>query len=188
MRRSASASRTLPFGTLTYKVGSPMSSQESESVSPQQKIFDRLEAQIPALGLQRLVGLQNMKAVLDSALKRTSDSHAVQQEQYKATLEGRQPDFANADETDDMPGDINVSGDRIENHYHQPQPAEAGKEAPSLARTLLPLALAAGTGFGGMWLYQNWKDFSWPGVADTEYEVRFFNSDGELIQIPRHGE
>lgn len=169
-----------------------MSSEESETASPKRTIFNKLADQIPALGMPHLVAVQNMKATLDAANARTRDSHKIQQEQYKAALEDRAPDFTNIDASEeDMAGDIMVAGDTTTTNHNYytaatQQPAEAGNGASSLARTLLPLALALGTGAGGLWLYENLGKLQWPGVPDTEYEVRFYDADGNLIEVPRY--
>lgn len=138
-----------------------MSSEESKTVSPTQAIFHSLEDQIPVLGLPRLIATQGMKAVLDDARQRTRDAHRIQQEQYKATLEGREPDFSKVDTSEEMPGDITVTGDTtttVHNHYTMPEtkPSMLSSGASAAAKYVLPMALAGVLGAGGTWLLSQW--------------------------------
>lgn len=157
----------------------------SDSQTPLEETAERLAESSPARTIPFLIGLENMRGMMAHWRQRNMDDHEMNK-QLLSNAAGTEFESAEPEEM----GDINVSGDstKTENHYHypEPKPAEAGKEAPSAVRKLLPLALALATGAGGLWLYENLSKFEWPGVADTEYEVRFFNSDGELIEVPRH--
>lgn len=151
--------------------------------TPMEEVGERLAEAAPAKSIPFLIGLEHYRSMMSDYRNRTRDDHKLN---TKLLTEQAGLDMEPA-EPEEM-GDIMVSGDstKTENHYHYSSPPAAGKEAPSIARKLLPVALAAATGFGGMWLWQNLQ-CTWPGVPDTAYEVRFYNSDGELIQIPRHG-
>lgn len=154
-----------------------MSSEESKTVSPTQAIFHSLEDQIPVLGLPRLIATQNMKSLLDDAAARTRDTHRLQQEQYKASLEGRAPDFTNIDKSEEMAGDINVAGDTTTtNHYHIAMPPESKPSALStgasaLAKYALPVVLAGGLGAGGTWLLSQWLNQPTAPVVDTDTDT-----------------
>lgn len=149
-----------------------MSSEESKTVSPTQALFHSLEDQIPVLGLPRLIATQGMKAVLDDARARTRDTHRLQQEQYKASLEGRAPDFSKVDTSEEMPGDITVTGDTtttVHNHYTMPEskPSAVG----TVAKYAVPLALAAGLGAGGAWLGSMLFDKPTTPTVDTDTDT-----------------
>lgn len=88
---------------------------------------------------------------------------------------------------DDM-GDISVSGDSSStttNHYHG---ASGASGASRLLAQSIPFILSAGAGAAAIWAASHWPQSvpDGPPVESAEYEVRFFNSRGELIDIPRH--
>ena len=72
-------------------------------------------------------------------------------------------------------------------------PVPASQQQPTMSwsdralKALLPLTLAAATGAGGLWLYQNWDNTSVvpnPPDMEQQFDVRFWNIDGEEIRIP----
>ncbi len=162
-----------------------MSDTATQPQTPAEELLDRATEHAAARTVPFLIGLDHMRRMFALKDQKDRDDHVIQKRALGAEDVATEPE--------DM-GDIMVSGDstKTENHYHYSnppasQPAEAGKVAPaSTARKLLPLALAAGLGAGGLWLADNLDKFAWPGVPDTAYEVRFYNSDGELIEVPRH--
>lgn len=67
----------------------------------------------------------------------------------------------------------------------EPQPATPAPPPakwPQWLTLVAALAAGAGAAAGGSWLYQNWPQQS---VVDTEYEVRFFDKDGNPIVVPQ---
>lgn len=156
-----------------------MSSEESKTASPTQALFRSLEDQIPVLGLPRLIATQNMKGMLDDARARTRDAHRVQQEQYKASLEGRAPDFTNVETGEEMPGDITVTGDTtttVHNHYTMPEtkPSALSTGASAAAKYVIPALMAGVLGAGGTWLLSQWGNKPAPAVdADTDTNTQY---------------
>ncbi len=156
-----------------------MSSEESKTVSPTQALFHSLEDQIPVLGLPRLIATQGMKSLQDEARARTRDTHRLQQEQYKAALEGRAPDFSSVKTDEEMPGDITVAGDTttttIHHHYPMPEtkPSALSTGASALTKYALPALLAGSLGAGGTWLLSQWlsKPTTPAPVVDTDTDT-----------------
>lgn len=151
----------------------------TEPQTPVQEVTERLAEHVPARTVPFLIALDNMRSMFSLKQQKDREDYAIQ----KRALGVEDVEV----EPEEM-GDISVAGDTTTIQHIYPtesKPAEAGKEAPSLARKLLPLATAAALGAGGIWLYDNLGSFDWPGVPDTSYEIRFYNSDGELIEVPR---
>lgn len=150
------------------------------------ELLDRAVEHAPARTVPFLIALDNMRHMFALKQRKDREDYALEKQMLGAGTGGEVPSV----EPEDM-GDITVAGDTtttIHNHYQnmptELKPAEAGKEAPSIARRLLPLALATGLGAGGVWLASNWGNLPWNETR--EFNVLFYNADGEPIEVQRH--
>jgi len=115
-------------------------SAESKNSSPLPEVWDRLGEQSAALGLPRLLAVQNLANLWSDNRKRVHDSHRAQMKSLGVDI----PEEL----ADDM---ISVRGDTT-NHitYAMPQ--------PSLLSKCLPYALTLGLGAGGLLAWQWWNE------------------------------
>lgn len=157
-----------------------MSSAESANAGATllKEAAERLGEQAPSLGLPRLIALENMHNILSDSRKRVRDSHRVQM----AALGHK------AEEGDEM--GINVAGDT---HISITQPAGGGdsmlkKALPVCAALLAGSTLPVAGFFLNQWLNKPAVPPPVSGPPDSEYEVRFFDKDGNLIDVPRRSE
>lgn len=160
-----------------------MSNAASIRDSLRKEVKHRLEEQIPVLGLPRLVAVDHMNQSLADARARVRDSHRVQMKQL-----GEKPE--ELDKGDDEMG-ISVAGDTY--NITQPEPKVEPKQGFGVG------TLAGAAGGAGLLLIaglllgnylQRQTSPSPPNTispADTEYDVRFYDKDGKLIDIPRRG-
>lgn len=173
-----------------------MSTDESTNASGQtlaQEALHRLEEQIPALGLPRLIAVDHLQGILGDARNRTKDSHRVQMQSL-----GLKPE--ELAKGDDM--GISVAGDTTVNITVPPaeapkplsEPVKSTSE-PSMLRKAWPLALAAMGGIGTVglpaagymaakWMEQHTTVVAPQSSYDSEYEVLFFDKDGKPIEVP----
>ena len=141
------------------------------SQSPRQEALDRVLESFPATFLPRLVGVEFLQNMLGDARSRVKDSHRAQ---MKAL--GQE-----ASEGEDV--GIRVAGDT-----HINISAAAQAEKPSMLKKLLPFAIAAAVGGGGVGLSPlvlQWWNNRGAAVEDSEYEIRFYDKDGNQIVVPR---
>lgn len=175
--------------------GPAMSNDGSTSASqtPQQELLDRLVEQSPSLGMPRLVGIDHLQSMLADARNRVKDSHRVQ---MKAL--GEKPE--ELAKGDDM--GINVAGDtNITIHTPpaspsaaSPPPVAGPNEGTTMLKKALPLlgGLAAGLLPTAGFFLARYLDKptsvapppSAASPADSEYEVLFFDRDGNPITVP----
>lgn len=154
-----------------------------------EELGDRFAEGAPARQIPFLLGVENLRYMWRDWRIRNRDDHALSMK----ALGAESTKTMTSAEAEDM-GDITVAGDttKTEVHHHYPveaPPAAAAATQPTkdagLLSKVLPLAAAAGLGAGGLWLANNWPPFEWPTPPDAAYEIRFFNSKGELIEVPR---
>lgn len=154
-----------------------MSNAESANAGPAllKETAERLAEQSPSLGMPRLVAIENMQNILADQRKRVRDSHRVQM----AALGHK------AEEGDEM--GINVAGDT---HITITQPAEVKGVASSMLKKCLPWIAGAMLPLLGFAAAKFFSQPSQPPAAvspsDSEYEIRFFDKDGKLIDVPRY--
>ncbi len=154
-----------------------MSSVESQSASATllQETADRLGDQSPVLGLPRMAAVENLVNVLADQRKRVRDSHRVQMKALGHV----------AEEGEEV--GISVAGDTTINNY---QPVGNG----SLLRKLAPLLLAAITGgalpIAGFLLarYFGGTTQQPAPIEDRDYEILFYDADGNPIKVPHVSE
>lgn len=119
----------------------PASSPTLPLSDPLTEVERRFADQSPAWGLPRIAALQNLRALWGEAAKKRAHDHRLN---YRAM--GAE-DIVDKDEAE-MPGDINIQGDKIETHYHTmtPTPVTA---AIQTAKTRFPAFLLALSMLGG---------------------------------------
>jgi hypothetical protein len=142
------------------------------SQTPRQEALDRTLEAFPAAFLPRLISVGFLRDMLSDARDRVKDSHRAQM----AAL-GQE-----ATESEDV-GGINVQGDTT-NHIHVAAPIAAAAKS-GLLKKLLPYAMAVclGGGIAGLapLAYQWWSNRG----GEKEFEIRFFDKDGNQITVPR---
>ncbi len=169
------------------------SSEESKSSSqtPLQEALGRLAEASPALEMPRLIAVDTLQKIQADARKRVKDSHDAQMKLID-------PTYQSENNVDDDMG-ISVRGDT---HITVTQPQEAVKQIAakaesSLVGKVMPLlgTMLAGGGLtlAGMLAA---KYFDKPtttatapvtqpaGPADSEYQVLFYDADGNPIKVP----
>jgi len=148
-----------------------MSNDASTKNSAWQEALNRLDQQIPVLGLPRLVTIDHLNNMLSAARKRVDDSHAMQMKTLGYDVKDT--------EHDDM--GISVQGDTHISIAALPAGGVMKKVLPiiaGLAAGCLPVAaLLAWQWFGN-------KPAPPVSPADSEYEVIFYDGEGNEIIVP----
>lgn len=152
--------------------------------SPLDQARERLAEAVPTKYLPGLAALQNLRAIWSDHRGRTRDAHRA------AAKAAGMEDCIGQDGVDDM-GDISVAGDSSTKtmHYHY------GQGGGAIAGKLLTALLAGGLGAAGLFIWQQLHQqpappaspvppFVAPPLVDSEYEVRFYDAQGRLIDVP----
>ena len=138
-----------------------------ESQTPREEVGERIAEQAAGRGLPFWVMLQDLIANMASNRRRT-------QEGYKAQAHAAGFDISNSG--DEEMGDINVSGDHEHHHYPKSEKSLLSKALPYIATA----ALTAGALNGTEILH------SFSSMFQADYEIRFYDKDGNLVDVPRY--
>jgi len=151
---------------------------EQPTQAVMEEIAERFAEHAPAKQIPFLLGMENQRHIWRDWRANVRSSNRIMNK-----VSGLSDDEIGDSQVDDM-GDISVSGDSSStttNHYHG---ASGDPSASRLLTKSIPFVVSAAALAAAAWSISTRPDAA-PGPVDAEYEVLFYDANGNLIDMPR---